>query len=161
VLATNETDSGVVVLDRTATPVRTANGQRLELRFRDVPQVLDAASRAQAARTDQTALQAQADRQAAAGRAVEQMQSVVRSAMTPPPEGFAETFRRSMSAPSLSILPSGPLTAPIDLLNLFRSRDILDMSPAEQTRVIERIARTDPAAAQLLRERIARARGGE
>lgn len=132
-IATNETDTGLVLLDRSGTPLRDARGQRLEIGSRHF-QLLIAAGRA----LDEDERQAtQAQRDEGARKTQEAIRRAASAAVdavtTRSSETFAERFRKAMRSPSASWLPSGPLTEPIDLLDVLRRAVVPQDVPSPST----------------------------
>lgn len=162
-LANNETDSGVVLLDRAGTPVRRANGSPIEIGTRDVPALLNAAAARGAAEARAAAATTDAEREAAQ-RAIREAGAAMWQALTSSSdERFADRFRRTMTQPSASWFPDQPLTSNVDLLDVarraFTSRDIQTMAPAERDRVLQQLDRTDPRLAARLRQQLREAGG--
>lgn len=158
VLATNERDDGLVLLDRTRTPVLDRRGQRIEIATRNIPMLLEARRTMEASSRAASDAATEAERAAVAQSLREAGAAALRFLMAPPDGTFRERFQRAMTQPQSSwSSPAQPLTEPIDVLDVarraFQGRDFLEMSAAEQERVLRQLDRTDPRLAERLRAR--------
>lgn len=158
VLATNERDDGLVLLDRTRTPILDRRGERIEVATRNIPMLIEAArvmSNAEKAAAD---ARTDAERAAAAKAMRDAGGAALQFLMTPPEQKFSERLKGALTQPDTRLAPDQPLTEPIDLLDLvrraFTSRDFLSLSPPEQERALRQLDRTDPRLAATMRARL-------